>query len=312
MSQLNTIWQLYLFYGIVVGIGLSATDVVLLSTIARWFVKRRGTMSGIIKVGAGIGIFIMPLVINKLIFAYDWRNSFIVLGTLALVFITLIAQLLRRDPSQKGLLPDGEKAVTGASRDLAKEGLSLLEATHTKQFWEICAIYLITVFCALTSLTHITLHAIDIGISATNAAALLSNIGGASIVGRLVMGNVSDRIGPKRAMAICFFILVAVLSWLLLSQELWMLYLFSTVYGFTHGGFATLISPMVAELFGTRSLGTIFSTVALSGTIGGAIGPFLAGLLFDTQGSYRLAFLICTALSIIALVLASLLKQPTR
>lgn len=236
MSQLNTIWQLYLFYGIVVGIGLSATDVVLLSTIARWFVKKRSTMSGIMKVGAGMGIFIMPLVINKLIFTYDWRTSCIILGTLALVFITLTAQLLRRDPFQKGLLPDGKETLTSDHQDSTKEGLSFLEATHTRQFWGICAIYLITVFCALTILTHITLHAIDIGISAANGASLLSTIGGASIVGRLVMGNAGDRIGPKRAMTICFFILVAILSWLQFSQELWMLYLFSTVYGFTHGG----------------------------------------------------------------------------
>jgi len=69
---------------------------------------------------------------------------------------------------------------------------------------------------------------------------------------------------------------------------------------------------MVAELFGTRSQGAIFGTVALSGTIGGAIGPLLAGWLFDINGSYQLAFLLCTALSIIALVLASLLKQPAR
>ena len=312
MSQLNAIWQLYFLYGIVVGIGLSATDVVLLSTIARWFVKKRSMMSGIMKVGAGIGIFIMPLVINKLIFTYDWRTSCIILGTLALVFITLTAQLLRRDPFQKGLLPDGEKTTIAASNNLTQEGLSLIAATHTRQFWMICSIYLITYFCSMTILTHITLHAIDIGISITNATAVLSIIGAASIVGRLVMGNVGDRIGSKQALTICFIILVAALSWLQLSKELWMLYLFSIVYGFPHGGCVTLISPMVAELFGTRSQGAILGTVVLSATIGGAIGPFLAGWLFDINRSYQLAFLLCTALSIIALMLASLLKQPAR
>ncbi len=310
MSQINTIWQLYLFYGVIIGIGLSPTDVSLLSTVAKWFVKRRGMMSGIIKVGAGLGILIMPLVASGLISAYGWRTTYIILSIIALVFIISVAQLLRRDPGQMRQLPDDEKQATTGSVNLVAVGLSLQEAIHTRQFWMICAAYLTIVLCAQTIIVHIVPHAVDIGISATNAASILSTIGGVSIVARLVMGSASDRIGNKPAINICFLILVVALFWLQLAKELWMLYLFAAVYGFAHGGFFAAISPMVAELFGMGSHGVIFGIVIFSGTIGGAIGPLLGGYIFDTTTphSYQLAFLILAGVSIIGLILSSLFK----
>jgi len=310
MSQINTIWQLYLFYGVIVGIGVSAADVPLLSTIARWFTKRRGTMSGIAKAGTGTGILIMPIVISKLISTYDWRTACIVIGIIGLVIIVSAAQFLRRDPAQMGQLPDGEEKPNAVSFNSADGGFSLREAIHLRQFWTICAIYFVFFFCAHTILVHIAPHAEDLGISVANAASMISIIGGASIVGRLTMGNAGDRIGNKPALIVCFLILLASLLWLRLANELWMLYLFAVIYGVAHGGFIALFSPIVAELFGTGSHGVILGTVLATGTIGGTIGPILAGHTFDVTGSYQPVFLVCAALSVTGTILASLLR-PT-
>jgi len=311
LSQINAIWQLYLFYGVLVGIGACATDVVLLSTIARWFAKRRGVMTGVTKVGTGLGILIMPLVEIKLIFAYGWRAAFFVLGALALAFIISVAQLLRRDPSQKGLLPNGGEAATTGSSDLAEEGLSLREAVYIREFWTTCAIYFTIISFAMTILIHIAPHTIDLGISATNAARVLSTIGAVSMVGRVVMGNAGDRVGNKRAMSICFLILVGALCWLQVAKELWMLYLFGAVYGFSHGGFFALISPTVAELFGTRAHGTLFGFVSFGGTVGGAISPLLVGYIFDITQSYRFGFALLIMLNVIGLILTASLRPIT-
>ncbi len=310
MSQINTIWQLYLFYGVIVGIGVSASDVPLLSTTARWFTKRRGTMSGIVKAGTGTGMLIMPIVASKLISTYDWRTAYIAIGIIGLVIIVTAAQFLKRDPAQMGQLPDGEEKPNVVSLNSADGGFSLREATHLRQFWMICAIYFLILFCVQTILVHITPHAEDLGISVTNAASIISIIGGASIVGRLVMGSTSDRIGTKPSLIICFLILLATLFWLQLANELWMLYLFAVIYGVAHGGFFALISPTVAELFGTGSHGVLLGIAFFSGTIGGAIGPLLAGHIFDITSSYQLIFLICTAMSVIGTILTSLLT-PT-
>jgi MFS family permease len=87
-----------------------------------------------------------------------------------------------------------------------------------------------------------------------------------------------------------------------------MLYLFAAVYGFSHGGFFTVLSPLVADLFGLRSHGAIFGSVFFSGTIGGALGPMLAGHIFDVTGSYQNAFLICGVASVVVLVLSLFLR----
>jgi len=309
MSQLNSIWQLYLFYGVIVGIGLSAMDVVLLSTVARWFVKKRGMMSGIVKVGTGMGMFIMPLVAGVLIPIHGWRTSYIILGSIALVFVLSIAQLLRRDPGQMQQLPDNEERAATNDINSIGVGLSLQEAIHTRQFWMICAAFLTIVYCANTILVHIAPHAIDLGIPTINAASIISIIGGVSMVGRFVMGSAGDRIGNKLAMIVCFVVLLVSLLWLQLANKLWMLYLFAVVYGFAHGGFFALVSPTVAGLFGTRSHGVILGIVLCSGTLGGASGSVLAGHIFDITNSYQLVFSILVVFSIIGLTLTTLLKS---
>lgn len=303
MSQVRGIWQLYLFYGVIVGIGLSAIDVVLLSTVARWFIKKRGIMSGVVKVGTGLGLLIMPLVASVLISIYDWRTAYIILGVITLVSTVSLAQLLRRDPAQVGQSPDGELSATNDNVNSLGVGLSLQEVTHTRQFWMICLTYLTIVFTANTIMTHIALHAIDLGVSEMKAAGIISIIGAASIVGRLVIGNTGDRLGHKQAMIICFLVFILSLLWLQFAKESWMLYLFAIPYGFAHGGFFAIISPMVAGLFGTRAHGIILGIVFSSGTLGGAIGSLLGGYLFDITGSYRLVFLILLIFSVAGLIL---------
>lgn len=307
MSNVNTIWQIYLFY-LVIGIGMSASDVVPLATVVRWFVKKRGIASGIMKVGTGLGMMSMPLIANGFISSFGWRTSYIILGTMVLVSVIPLAQLLRRDPRQIGQLPDGEGQTDADHPDSAEEGLSLREAIHTRQLWMVCGLYLAILFCASAILVHIIPHSVDLGVSATRAAGVASTIGGVSMLGRIVMGFAGDRIGNRQAMAVCFLILVAALSWLQFARELWTLYLFAAVYGFAHGGFFALISPTVAGLFGTRSQGILLGIIICCGTIGGAFSPFLTGAIFDIKGSYQLAFLTLLIVAIMGFILIMLLK----
>lgn len=308
MSHLNTAWQLYLFWGVMVGIGTSSADVSLLSTTARWFTKRRGMMTGIVKVGTGTGILIMPLVASWIISSYDWRSSYSILGIVSIMVIVSIAQFLRRDPSQKGLKPYGEEERGASSSYLAGEGLSLQQAIHTKQLWGVCAIYFIIWYCSITTLVHIAPYAVDSGVSVVRAAGIISTIGGASIVGRLVMGTAGDRIGNRRALVICLIVLMTALSWLQVAKGLWELYLFAAIYGFAHGGFFALASPLVAKLFGMRSHGVIFGMVIFTGTLGGAVGPVVTGGIFDVTRSYQLAFLILLLISVMGFILSTLLR----
>ena len=309
MSGLNTVWQLYLFYGVVVGVGMSSIDVIALTTTARWFVRRRGMMTGIVKVGAGAGQLVMPLVASMLIAANGWRTSYIIIGATVMVLLISIGQLLRRDPARMGFLPDGNKETQTESSKPAETGYYLHEALRMRQFWTICFANLAIMFCGLIITVHIVPHAMDLGISSTTAAGILSTIGGVSMAGRFVIGIAIDRIGNKHSMIICFILLISTLLWMQLARELWMLYLFAVVYGFAHGGLFTVISPIVAEYLGLRSHGVLFGIVAFSGTAGGAMGMVLAGYIFDITGSYSLAFWICTTVGALALGLILSLRQ---
>ena len=308
MSQLSTVWQLYVFYGLIVGIGLSSIEVIPLTTTARWFVKRRGMMTGIVKVGTGTGQLIIPLMTSIFIATYGWRTSCIIIGILVFMLLMSSGQLLRRDPGQRGLLPDGDEKTTASDLHLPEVEVTLREAMLTRQFWMICVISLIIGFCAITVVVHIVPHAMDLGISAIRAAGILSTIGGTSMVGRLATGIAIDRFGTKKLMIMFFLIVIASFLWLQVSKELWMLFVFAVVYAVAHGGFYTVISPMVAELFGISSHGVLFGIVVFSGTVGGAIGPVLAGQIFDVIHSYQLVLFILAGFAIAGLILTSLLR----
>jgi len=309
MSQISAMWQLYVSFGLLIGIGVSAFLVPLQSTVARWFVKRRGLMTGISIAGVGLGTIIMPLLASRLISIYGWRTSYFIVGIIALVLITLAAQFLKRDPGQIGLSPYGEDEAKGEHSDIQAEGLSLREAIHTRQLWLLCALCFCYYMCVATIMVHIVIHATGLGISALSAANILAIIGGTSIAGRVIIGSAADRIGNKVTLIICFILMSIALVWLMAIQEVWMFYLFAAIFGIGYGGVTALKSPVTAELFGLRSHGVILGVTTLSDCIGGVIGPVLAGGIFDITDSYQWAFLACAILAILGIILASALKS---
>ena len=311
MSQISAAWQLYLFYGAIIGAGMGGGIIPLLSTVARWFVKRRGMMTGIVIAGAGIGASIVPPVANWLISTYGWRPSYIILGSILLVLVVLAAQPLRRDPTQVGQLPFGEDEGEKHGLRLGTDGLSLREAVYTKQFWLASGMFFCFGFGLFTIMVHIVPHATELGISAASAATILATIGGMSIVGKVVLGSAVDRIGSRQGFAIGFILMAAALFWLVPATEAWILYLFAVAFGFAYGGCATSESPLVAVLFGLRSHGLLFGAINFSFTIGAAAGPLLAGYIFDVTGSYQVAFLVCAIIGIAGLIL-TLLLTPIR
>ena len=301
MSQLQAGWQLYVFYGLFVGVGLSSHDVVTLSTVARWFKKRRSTMTGVVKAGTGTGQFLIPLLASALILATGWRSTYIVIGAVILVVYVIASRLVRRAPEDMGLLPDGD--ATPDVDSAQTRGLQFGQAVRTPQLWLCSVAYPCITFGTMTVLVHIVAHGSDIGMSATNAAVVVSIIGGVSVAGRLALGAVGDRIGSRRAFLVWFIFLLSALAWLQFADSGWMLYVFGVVYGFAHGGFYTVLSPTVAELFGLKAHGAIFGFVYFFGTIGGALGPVVSGRIFDVQHTYESAFMLVLGLAVVALLL---------
>jgi len=261
MARLTTLWELYLFYGIIFGMGLSSIDVIALTTIARWFSHRRGFMTGIVKVGTGAGQFVIPLSASGLILLYGWRWSFVLIGTGVALILVLMAQFLRRDPEALRSSRQLETVDSRSTTPATGSSLPLHLALRTVQLWTICLANLCLVFCLMIIMLHIVPHARDLGFPAMHAAGVLSIIGAVSMLGRFVSGLIIDRLGSKAVMGGCFVLLLIGLGWLQFAHQPWMLYLFAVIYGLAHGGCFTAISPLVAEWFGIQSHGALFGIV---------------------------------------------------
>ena len=308
MSRMTALWHLYLFYGLLCGLGVAAHDVVVLSTVARWFTRGRGLMSGLVKTGAGIGQLIVPLFAAFFILRHGWRDATMVVGLVALIVMVIAAQVVRRDPKSLGLRPWGDDQKEVANDVTQEAGLDLKQAVRTRQFWLISMAKLADWYCLFTIIIHVVPHGIDQGLEPATAAIVLSVIGGCSILGRLVLGAGFDYLGTKRSLLIAFALLfLSVVFLQLLSDPRW-LFVFAFVYGIGHGGFFAIASPSVAEYFGTRSHGVIFGIVMFTGSIGGTLGPWLSGWLYDSTGTYDIAFLLVSGFSVFGFLMACGLK----
>ena len=308
MSQLNSVLQLYIFYGVLLGIGLSSVDVIALTTIARWFSLRRGAMTGLVKVGTGAGQFTIPLIASFLIGLVGWRHTYLIIGVAASIILFGVAQILKRDPDEfqrtsRGDTTSGRQIDPDESRSLSFE-----KTRKTYQFWNLCIVNFLVIFCLISIIIHIVPHARDIGLSAGQAAGVLSTIGGVSMLGRFISGLAIDRYGSRAIMGACLLLLIISLLWLQVAETLWMLFLFAFIYGLAHGGVFTTVSPIVAEIFGIKAHGTILGIVVCFGTTGGAIGPIFTGQLFDMTGSYAPAFLAFIIISTCSLGILYLIK----
>ena len=309
MSRISNVFHLYLFYGIFVGAGMSGSFIPLTSTVARWFFKRRGLMTGIVAAGSGIGALIGPPVASRLIPVYGWRMSYLILGGITLLTVVLSAQFMKRDPAQVGQMPYGETQIDQRGLNPRVEGLSLREAICSPQFWVFFTTGFCYGYCVFAIMVHIAPHAIESGVSAMGAANILATIGGFAILGKVLLGKLGDIVGNRRTLMLGFILTSVSLTGLVPAKTGWMLFLISGLFGFAYGGIAVSHSPLVAELFGLRSHGLIFGVFAISVGAGGAMGPLLTGYLFDVKNSYQMAFLLCALISLTGILFAAFLKQ---
>ena len=285
-------WQLVALFGICIGLGLSTHDVVTLSTIARWFEGRRGMMTGVVKVGTATGQMVLPLLAALLMAVVGWRYAALALGYAGAALLLIAAFSMRSPP----------KSRTSA-RPADSLGPAPANVRRSRAFWTLCAAQFLFFPSLVTVPLHIAVHGIDLGMTRTTAAILLTLIGGASIVGRLTVGTFVDRIGGRNAYILSLVPLVAGLLALLVVETHGPLFAAVAVYGFAHGGLFTVVSPTVAEFFGTRAHGAIFGGIVFFGTLGAAVGPVLAGRIFDVTGSYEYAFTGLAVMGAIALAL---------
>ena len=285
-SQVTASWQLFLTYSLLLALGTSSIYVSSMSTISRWFTKSRGLALGIVSGGNSIGMMIISPISAYFISNYGWQNSYLILSLAAFFIMIPCALLLRKPPALAAALPD-----KGEKHHHVPLELSLSQAARFRSFWLLIVTLFLFASSSYVVLTHLVRHAIDLGIPVIRAASMLTFIGIGSLVGRLVMGRVADTMGSKRGFLICALLMAAAMFWLIGSSNLWMLYLFTLAFGFAFGATAPLNASLIGESFGLRHVGLIMGVIEIGWEAGAALGPALAGYVFDVSGSYFLAFM---------------------
>lgn len=314
MSRVETLWQFILFYGVVGGIGASTLNIPIMATISRWFVKRRGLVTGLVQAGAGIGGFLLAPLSGWLIVHYGWRTASTILGAAIASLMILAGLFLIRDPMDIGLFPDGIRPETPADAGSSNKasqppGSSKGRMFKTAPFWMLAIVFASFGYFRSTFTTHIAVHVQDLGFSLSDGAHILAVIALVSIIGRIGMGRLGDIIGTKRTVTASFVLTSLVILWLILSRRLWQFYMFGIFYGFGWGAIAVLRFAVTAEVFGLASVGFIMGSLGFCESLAATFGSYFGGFLFDRFGNYNAAFLVCFAVSLLGLTMSWRLKS---
>lgn len=320
-SFASDLWMLYVAYGVLAGFGFSGTTTIPFSAlVTRWFRRRSGLALGLFTAGTPIGHMIIVPISTAILLAFNWRYAYVFLSAvIALIVLPLTWRLVRQDPADMGLLPDGDEVApqfpsSGPAplEGAVSPGQTLAQAVNTKPYWLLCAGWFTCGFSGFLVVTHLVPFATDVGMDPMQAATVLSLMGVFSAIGTLGICAVSDRTGCKNPLAAIYlsrFLAFPLLLTSIAAHNYVFIYLFVIIMGLGQLATFPLASVITREIYGQRSMGVILGTILLSHQVGAAAGVYLGGVIFDTAGSYDAAFMIAAVLSLIAAAVTLFIKE---
>jgi len=313
LSRSTSLGTFYIAF-ILVALGMSgSTMTVLMAAVANWFRRRIGIASGIAVCGFGFGGLLVPAIVG-LIETCGWRASVVVLAAGMVVVLLPLSFLFRHRPEQYGYLPDGQvdgKAVAdgGAHAGVAEEGMNVRQALRSGAFWRITLAYTCHVILVTAVVTHVMPYLSSISIARARSSLVATAIPLTSIIGRLGLGWLGDKVNKKMVAAtslalmgiglLCFGYAAGAGTWLLVP--------FLILFGIGYGGANAMRMPLVQKYFGMANFGTVFGLMVGVNMAGSIMGPALAGWVYDTWGSYQgiwyifAAFPVAAAISILTI-----------
>ena len=298
-GQVTSLGQYYLCFGVLSAAGIAAMLIPSTAIVTRWFVRSRGTAMGVLSTGSGSAVIFYPL--NAwLIAILGWRGALIAFGGIVAV-ATVSLTLLYREPPADADRPARRAgtALPGCTR-ATDEAWTLRRALRSIRLWAAFVMTALGVIGFQIMATHQVAHAVDRGFPQNTVVWFFAIGAGCMMAGNILGGWLSDRVG--RGWVFVLGTVVAILGiWCLASvrgpRDLVLILLYA-VSGFGFGMRIAQLSAIPADAFAGPHLGAILGVVQAGGGLGGAIGPFLGGWLFDVTGSYRMAFMAaCVAVA---------------
>ena len=304
--------SLAMFYGsfILMSTSLSVSIGVVPMTVAgNWFRKRVSLATGIVASGSAAGGIVVPLV-TWLVDTYDWRTAMIIFGLGAWAIIFPLALIVRHRPEQYGYLPDGEVSQKVSTDEVQTSvhynevDVSAKQALKGRAFWQISLAMVCHFMVSIAVLTHVMPYLSSIGIPRWTSGWVAMAIQFMSIAGRISFGWFGDRFDKRRLTA--FGMALMGIGMLLFNYVhvagTWLLVIFIIVYGIGFGGPVTMSAALVREYFGRVNLGTVLGLATGVAYVGSLIGPPMTGFIYDTYGSYQVAWFIMAGLAFAGMV----------
>lgn len=264
--------------------------------VANWFRTLRGRSMGYAYLGLGLGGAVSPLLIHSLIDNFGWRRAFEAIGAAIIVILLPVGiWITRSSPRELGLMPDGIAAADSKLPSIEANPTPVSRAIRTLDFWLLLGGSTLTIFAIGTVISHFVLFLTDAGHSVGWASRALSILLVSSLAGRVTVGYVADRFTRKNVMALFYLLLAAAIPLLFAPHSNASIYVFTVIFGFAMGADYMLIPLVAADCFGLGSLGKLLALIIMADSLGQTFGPVMAGRIFDTSGSYNLAWGITIA-----------------
>ncbi|MGH2457624.1 MAG: MFS transporter, partial [Chloroflexota bacterium] len=317
LSTAREVGEFDLLWGLGLGLATALTFYpVSFTIVANWFEQRRGAALAWLTTIGGLASPIFIPLIGWLVVRLGWRETLLVLGLIQLIVaLPLHALVVRRHPEDLGLQPDGRpKSEPGDRSQPATRrppsGLTLPRAVRVVSFWTLTLAGGLEQLGAMTISGHQIALMISRGFDPIFAAGIAGLIGLASLPGRFLLNQLSDRYAAQRLLCLVLGTLALGVVVINLAHSPSGLYLYVVVYGVAFGARSPLRASVMAEHFGRRAYGTITAAQGVVMAVPAAFGPLAAGWLFDRLGSYQLAFWLTTAAFAIAALLILLTPPP--
>jgi len=320
-TQIRSLFQFYLFFGVIVGVGVTCLSIAPFTVLlAHWFEHRRGTANGLASIGIGTGILFFVPLMQYLISVKGWQFAYLIFGLLVLMIpLPLSAFFLRHTPKELGLLPDGETLKRIEETDLKKvaetgmvglpskrDEMSYQDILKNPRFWGLLLFPSLVSFGAYFIIVHHVKYLTDLGVDRSWAASLFAGIGALSGGFRFFWGWLSDRTGREIAFTlgmVCFTLGVLFLLLFETFRITPILYLFAACFGSGWGATAPLFMSIAADLYKGRNFGWIYGTLEGVLGIGAALGAYVGGAIFDRTGSYFWGFILIMIFNLISIPL---------
>ncbi len=314
VSRVTSLWEFYLVYGVIGGIGAAgASGGLYQALIPKWFIRKRGRATAYGSMGSAASALLSPIYVVLFIDLFGWRTTWVLMGIIMFIIVAPFTLLVRRAPEDIGLLPDGDKPEPDDPGEETPDGTTeqpsappqrrprAADTEHSYTVREALryrTTYLLILASIVTSQSTVGLgstyfpYFIDVGVPERAAALAVSVYGGFAIAGRIIWGNLADKIHIRHLMLILCMATGLTLGLMIRVDTTLLAFVYTSLSGLTLGGYVAVNQLVWPNYYGRHHIGAIRGTFGVVSRWSTAGGPFLAAFIFDVWGDYDPAFFI--------------------